>query len=179
LQGLARAAGKPILLVFSAERIARHPNTLLQTVARIQDEPYSADVCSLEDGRDLDTTDPTGELLLFLKGWFGRMWLKLMRAGTVEGLKRARAAGKQIGRPPEITADQAAEVRRLRAAGHSWRETAGAAGCTVSAARRVVERGAPEHVIAPDGDGCSTGSMSEPTVSGTAGHRLGASSLVP
>lgn len=98
-----------VLVIFAADRLVRSPMALLQLVERVQS--YGARIVSLQDGRDLDTTTKTGELMTFLLGWFARMALNLTRARTHAGLQRARAQGKQLGRPRvQLTQEQRDEV---------------------------------------------------------------------
>jgi putative DNA-invertase from lambdoid prophage Rac len=61
----------------------------------------------------------------------------LIRDRTRLGLRKARAAGKRIGRPRGPAPDRAA-VQRLRRQGRSWREVSMALGCTTWAARQAV-----------------------------------------
>ncbi len=121
-----------VLAVFAADRLVRSPVGLLQLVARVQ--AIGGHVASLQDGADLDTTSDVGELFLFLRGWWARMELRLIRARIAAGLERARANGVQLGRP-RGKADPA-EVCRLRSAGRSWKEIANELDCSVSMARR-------------------------------------------
>src|SRR5262249_8338237 len=95
--GLARAfraleeRRADVLAVFAADRLVRSPTGLLSLVARVQG--LGAHVASFQDGADLDTTSDMGELLVFLRGWFARMDLKLIRARIRSGLERRRAEG--------------------------------------------------------------------------------------
>jgi DNA invertase Pin-like site-specific DNA recombinase len=75
-----RLGGRGVLVVTGVERLVRSPIALLQMIARVQ--ALSGAVCSMEDGADCDTTSDVGELALFVKGWFARMYIKFIRAGT-------------------------------------------------------------------------------------------------
>lgn len=126
-----------VLAVFAADRLVRSPVHLLQLVARVQS--LGGHVASLQDGADLDTTTDAGELLLFIRGWWSRIELKLIRSRINAGLASARARGVKLGRPrrDHPTAEQ---VRTLRAAGHSWATVAAVLDCSVGLARkRAVE----------------------------------------
>ena len=123
------------LAIFAADRLVRSPVGLLQLVARVQ--ALGGHVASLQDGADLDTTSDVGELFLFLRGWYARMELRLIRARITAGLERARADGVQLGRPRTEGPDPAA-IRALRAAGRSWSEAARELGCSIAMARRRV-----------------------------------------
>jgi DNA invertase Pin-like site-specific DNA recombinase len=64
----------------------------------------------------------------------------LIRERTRLGLRKARAAGKRIGRPAVLTPALADQAKQLRASGRSWAKVAGVLGCTVTTARRAVAR---------------------------------------
>lgn len=139
--GLARALRAleerraDMLAVFAADRLVRSPTGLLALVSRVQ--ALGGHVASFQDGADLDTTSDMGELLVFLRGWYARMELKLIRARISAGLDRARAQGTRLGRPKTVIVAPA-DVQRLRHAGRSWAQVAEALGCTVAAARRSI-----------------------------------------
>ena len=147
--GLARALRAleerraDVLAVFAADRLVRSSTGLLSLVGRIQ--AMGAHVASYQDGGDLDTTSDMGELLVFLRGWYARMELRLTRARIRAGLDRARAEGRRLGPPRRLDIDPT-EVRRLREAGidgdgrvgASWSEVAAVLGTTQSAVRRAV-----------------------------------------
>jgi len=86
-----------VLAVWSADRLVRSPKHLLDLVSQVQ--AAGGRVASLQDGADLDTTTDAGELFLFIRGWWSRMELKLIRQRTNAGLARARAEGTKLGRP--------------------------------------------------------------------------------
>lgn len=140
--------GADVLVVFSVDRLVRHPLALIKLVQRV--EALDAHVASYEDGADLDTTTDTGELMLFMKGWFSRIFLKLVRRGTIAGQARARAAGKVIGRPLEdVDLAAAAALRAQLGKGGkpaSWRKVAEVLGVnyrTLHRAARRAQKGAP------------------------------------
>lgn len=141
--GLARAfraleeRRADVLAVFAADRLVRSPTALLHLVERVQ--ALGAHVASLQDGADLDTTTDAGELFTFLRGWYARMELRLIRSRINAGLDRARAEGKTLGRPRTVSVD-AGEVAKMRAAGASWRQVAEALRCTPTSARRAQAR---------------------------------------
>lgn len=93
-------------------------------------------VASYQDGTDLDTTTDAGELFLFLRGWMSRMETKLIRARTLAGLERARAVGKQLGRPRVDDSFKPAQLLKARERGDSWSKLADVAGVSRAAVRR-------------------------------------------
>ncbi len=126
-----------VLVVFSADRLVRSPAELLQVVERIRQ--LGGHVASYQDRGDLDTTTDAGELLVFMRGWWARMQLRLTRAGTIAGLARARAAGKQLGRPLVALPDLG-QVAACRKRGLGPRKIALELGCGEWAARKAIER---------------------------------------
>lgn len=126
-----------LLVVFAVDRLVRSPLELLQLVGRVR--ATGAHVASYSDGGDVDTTTDAGELLLFLRGWWARMELRITRARTVAGLQRARAAGRVGGRPraqlPEL-----AQVAAARAEGLSLQQMRARLGCSLWAVRQAVKQ---------------------------------------
>jgi len=124
-----------LLVVFAADRLVRSPVGLIQLISRVQ--TLGGHVVSLQDGADLDTSTDAGELFVFLRGWWARMELRLLRARTLAGLARAKAAGKTLGRPAKA---DPTTVFHLRTVGCSWTQIASQLGCSVAAARGAAER---------------------------------------
>ncbi len=148
-----------VLAVFAADRLVRSPVGLIQLVSRVQS--LGGHVASLQDGADLDTTSDLGELFLFLKGWFARMELRLLRSRTLAGLARAKAKGTKLGRRRNADAPDPAHVAHLRESGQSWTLVAGQLGCHPSAARRAFAR-----LVENGGSGEADPSVDKHTVGG-------------
>lgn len=125
-----------VLAIFAADRLVADPLPLLALVGRVQD--LGGAVASLQDGRDLDTTDDSGELMVYLRGWFNRMRLRLIRAATKAGIERRRAQGGRLGRPPKGI--DGARVAELRGAGLTWPEVEKELGCRRSTAQDALGR---------------------------------------
>jgi DNA invertase Pin-like site-specific DNA recombinase len=145
LERLGELGARGVLVIRDATRLVRSPIELLHLVARVQ--ATGAAIVSREDGADLDTTTDHGELMIFLRGWLGRMQLKFIRrmtAGAINDRKRQLAergeflvTGKNskrrgqvitsLGRPRADAAklDRGAELVR---GGVSIKKAAGLAG---------------------------------------------------
>lgn len=134
---LLQARKAQVLVVFAADRLVRSPIGLLQLLARV--EAVGGKVASLQDGSDLDTTTEIGELMAFLRGWYARMELRLIRERTKAGQERARAQGKRIGAPTKPL--NLEEVERRKRAGEGWRKIAKSMGCSHTHVKRTLERG--------------------------------------
>ena len=135
LQVLAERQAE-VLVVFAADRLVRSPVGLLQLLARI--EAFGGKVASYQDGADLDTTTDVGELLAFIRGWYARMEMRLIRARTLAGLERARAQGKRLGCPPKEV--DVAAVERLKREGLGWRRIGAQLGLCHMTVKRAYRR---------------------------------------
>ena len=63
----------------------------------------------------IDTTTPSGKAMFQMMGVFAEFERSMIHERVMAGLARARAEGKQLGRPAEV-AGNAAKVRTIRAA---------------------------------------------------------------
>ncbi len=70
-------------------------------------------------------------------GVFSEFERAMIRDRVVAGLERARAEGKQIGRP-RVGWMIETQIRKLRAIGFGIQRTAKEAGCGVSVVQRVI-----------------------------------------
>ena len=86
------------------------------------------------------TTGPAGELMLAVAAWIAQQERIRLIERTKAGLQRAKAAGKQIGRPRRVF--QRSQVLELRAAGQSWRQIAAVLGVGLGTVRRAYDPGA-------------------------------------
>lgn len=100
-----------VLVVTRLDRLARS----LTDLSRIIDELGAKGVgfrC-LQQGA-VDTTKPEGRLMLQLLGSFAEFEAAIRRDRQMEGIEKAKAAGRYRGRPKTIDAE---EVRRLLSSG--------------------------------------------------------------
>jgi len=72
--------------------------------------------------QDIDTSSPTGKLLFTILGAVSELELELIRERTKDGLARAVAQGKRLGRPPFAVKTE--DILRLKADGLSLRQIA-------------------------------------------------------
>lgn len=63
---------------------------------------------------DIDTTTPAGRLVFHVFASIAQFERERISERTREGLKAARKRGRVGGRPPALSAEQKAEVRRMR-----------------------------------------------------------------
>lgn len=100
-----------VLVVTRLDRLARS----LTDLSRIIDELSAKGVgfrCLQQGG--VDTTKPEGRLMLQLLGSFAEFETAIRKERQMEGIAKAKAAGRYQGRPKTINAE---EVRRLLATG--------------------------------------------------------------
>jgi DNA invertase Pin-like site-specific DNA recombinase len=98
-------------MVTRLDRLARSTRDLLSTLAAIADK--NAGFRSLGDAW-ADTTTSHGRLMLTVLGGLAEFERDLVRTRTGEGLARAKANGKHLGRPFKLTAHQKQEAVKRR-----------------------------------------------------------------
>ena len=99
-----------VVVVAKYDRLARSLRDLLDLVETIKDR--GAGFRSLAE--DIDTTTPAGRLVFHVFASIAQFERERIAERTKEGLQAAKARGRIGGRPPALTADQKAEVRRMR-----------------------------------------------------------------
>ena len=99
-----------VVVVAKYDRLARSLRDLLDLVETIKDR--GAGFRSLAE--DIDTTTPAGRLVFHVFASIAQFERERIAERTKEGLQAAKARGRVGGRPPALTTDQKAEVRRMR-----------------------------------------------------------------
>jgi DNA invertase Pin-like site-specific DNA recombinase len=84
-----------VVMAWAIDRLGRSLIDLLGTIQAL--EAYGVDLYL--DQQALDTTTPAGKLMFQITGAFAEFERSMMRQRINAGLKRAKAAGKQLGRP--------------------------------------------------------------------------------
>jgi DNA invertase Pin-like site-specific DNA recombinase len=120
------------LVVTKLDRLARSTAHLLQIVERLEAKGASLRVLNL----NLDTSTPTGRLMLTMLGAIAQFERELMLERQREGIAKAKGAGKYRGRKPTARA-KAAEVAALRAEGVGATEIARRLGIARASVYRV------------------------------------------
>lgn len=100
------------LVVTKLDRLARSMADLMQIIARLEEKGVALRVLSM----NLDTSTPTGKLMLNVLGSISQFERELMLERQREGIAKAKAAGKYQGRAPTAQR-KASDVLRLRAQG--------------------------------------------------------------
>lgn len=100
------------LVVAKLDRLARSVAHLLSIVDQLNRKGASLRVLNLS----IDTSTPTGKLMLTMLGGIAQFEREIMLERQREGIAKARAEGKYKGRIPTARAKEA-EVMRLKAEG--------------------------------------------------------------
>lgn len=129
-QLLADAAKRRIDVVvcWRLDRLGRNLRHLVVTI----EDLAAIDVGFISLGENIDTTSPTGRLLLGVLGSFAQFERERIRERVVLGLHRARRQGKRLGRRPHAIADATFET----VAHLSLRDAAAALGVSRSVVHR-------------------------------------------
>ena len=132
------AAGKiDVVAVWRLDRFGRSLSHLLTTLDTLAAQGVG--FVSLRDP-GIDTTTPTGRLLLQLLGAFAEFERALIRERVIAGVRRAQAAGKHCGRPL-VELDLRPALAMLDR-GHGLKTTAKALGVSrTTLRRRLTEAG--------------------------------------
>lgn len=101
-----------MLAVTRVDRLGRS----LADLITIAEELRGRDVSLYVTQQNLDTATPMGQMFYAMLGVFAEFEYHLRRERQVEGIARAKAAGRYKGRKP-LAAARIAEIRRLRAEG--------------------------------------------------------------
>ena len=101
-----------VLAVAKLDRLARSVPDLLAILARIAAKGASLRILNL----GIDTATPTGKLMLTMLGAVGAFEREIMLERQREGIAKAKAEGRYLGRKPTARA-KGEEVRQLHADG--------------------------------------------------------------
>lgn len=115
----ARKGKLDVIVVWKLDRLGRSLKNLLSILDDIS--RVGVQFLSLRDS-GIDTTSPSGRLLLHLLGAFAEFERAMIQERVLAGVRRAQMAGKHCGRPRVDIDLRAATI--LLGQGHSLREVA-------------------------------------------------------
>lgn len=113
-------------------RLGRDVRGTLELVDRLEERGVALRVLNL----GLDTSTPTGRVVLTVLVAVSRLEVDLLRERTKSGLAEARRQGVRLGRPPALSQAQVREVKRMWKVGRAAQEIADVFGVS----RRTIER---------------------------------------
>ena len=127
----AQAGRVDVVVVWKLDRLGRSLQHLLQITSSLTG--WGVGFASIRDP-GIDTTTPSGRLLLQLLGSFAEYERSLIRERVIAGVRRAQAAGKHCGRP-RVEMDLRPALALLKE-GRSLKETARILGISRNTMRR-------------------------------------------
>jgi DNA invertase Pin-like site-specific DNA recombinase len=105
-----------VLIITKLDRLARSIRDLLNIIDQLK---AGGVMLKALDDTWLDTTSPHGELIFTIMGAMAEFERKLIRQRCEEGIQRAKAQGKQFGRPGRLDAGQRRKIAERHANGES------------------------------------------------------------
>lgn len=109
----ASRAGDEII-VWRLDRLSRNLVTLITDLQMLG----SLGVGFRSITEEIETVTPAGRLFFHMVGAFAQFERDVIRERTNAGIQAARRAGKQLGRPPAISADQWTQAKALLSGPH-------------------------------------------------------------
>ena len=123
-----------ILVVTKLDRLARSMRDLMNIVDKIQERQASLRIVAM----NLDTTTPTGRLMLSMLGSVAQFEREMMLERQREGIAKAKAEGLYKGRKPTAMA-KAGDVKALAAKGTGATEIAKTLGIGRASVYRALD----------------------------------------
>jgi DNA invertase Pin-like site-specific DNA recombinase len=123
-----------VFVVTKLDRLARSVANLLEIVARLEAKGVALRILNL----GLDTSTPTGKLMLTVMGGVAEFERSMMLERQREGIAKAKGEGRYKGRKPTARA-KAEEVHAMKAEGKSMREIAEALGISVGSVHGMLK----------------------------------------
>lgn len=127
-----------VLVVTKLDRLARSVADLVRITERLAAKGVTLHILAL----NLDTSTPTGKLMLNMLGSIAQFERELMLERQREGIAKAKGEGKYRGRAPTARA-RSAEVLALRDSGNTIAQIVEATGISRASVVRVMRTGRP------------------------------------
>jgi DNA invertase Pin-like site-specific DNA recombinase len=124
-----------VLVITKLDRLARSIRDLLSIIDQLR---AGGVMLKALDDTWLDTTSPHGELIFTIMGAMAEFERKLIRQRCEEGIKRAKAQGKQFGRPAALDVGQRRKIAERHANGESMAVLARDYSCGVATIFRTL-----------------------------------------
>lgn len=126
------------LIVTKLDRLARSVADLVKITERLDEKDVALRILAM----NLDTSTPTGKLMLNLLGSIAQFERELMLERQRAGIAKAKAENKYKGRKP-ISDDKAGDVVRLRAEGKTVDAIIAATGVKRTSVFRILKEASP------------------------------------
>ena len=126
------------LVVTKLDRLARSVADLVAITEALKRKKVELQILSM----NLDTSTPTGKLMLNLLGAIAEFERELMLERQREGIAKARAEGKYVGRQPTARR-KSDQVRQLKAEGKSANDIVKRLGISRASVFRILAETGP------------------------------------
>lgn len=130
-----------VLAVTKLDRLGRNAMDVRATVDRLAQEGVRVHCLALGG---VDLTSAAGRMTMSVIAAVAEFERDLLIERTQSGLRRAKAAGKRLGRPPALTTDQRREAVEGLAAGMSLGVLSKQLGVSRSAIQRIARKSIAE-----------------------------------
>lgn len=134
---LDRMEAGDVLIVTKLDRLGRNAIDVRSTVERLADEGIRVHCLALGG---VDLTSPAGRMTMQVIAAVAEFERDLLVERTQAGLQRAKAEGKNLGRPQALTSDQQKAIIAARATGASLGVLSKQYGVSRAAIQRVEKR---------------------------------------
>jgi len=124
------------LLVWKASRLGRDMREVISTVYELADLGVTIVPVKSQTG---PVNTAMGRLLWAIQAWYGEMENEERSENVRLGQARARAQGKEIGRPREFGNEMEQRILALRANGHGYKVISQLTGVPRSTIRRILK----------------------------------------
>src|SRR5712664_3511010 len=124
------------LLVWKVSRLGRDMREVIGTVYELADLGITIVPVKSQTG---PVNTAMGRLLWAIQAWYGEMENEERSENVRLGQARARAQGKEIGRPRELANDVEEQIHTLRAAGSGYKVISQRTGVSRSTVRRILK----------------------------------------
>jgi len=126
------------IVVTKLDRLARSVPHMWEIITRLQAKGVELRILNM----GIDTSTPTGKLMLNVLGGVAQFEREMMLERQREGIAKAKAEGKYKGRKPTARA-RADEIARLYAAGLSMGQIAQQLGIGKGSVHRIIKTRSP------------------------------------
>jgi putative DNA-invertase from lambdoid prophage Rac len=123
------------LLVFKVSRLGRDMREVISTVYELADLGVTIVPVKSQTG---PVNTAMGRLLWAIQSWYAEMENEERSENVKLGQARARAQGKEIGRPREMANDVEQRIRQLRADGYGYKVISQRTSVARSTVRRLL-----------------------------------------
>jgi DNA invertase Pin-like site-specific DNA recombinase len=124
------------LLVWKVSRLGRDMREVISTVYELADLGVTIVPVKSQTG---PVNTAMGRLLWAIQGWYAEMENEERSENVRLGQARARAQGKEVGRPREVATELEQQILTLRSTGHGYKAISQTTGVPRSTVRRILK----------------------------------------